>query len=146
MKISIEIIECYDYRIKTKLSCRITAAKDMLDIERKLETQQETQGLWDAFFQDVHDILFPYNVFFFIQPNYFIGAIDVILEIDVEVSKRSDVIYEKELLSEEIAGALYKALFEHFGFTGWYNTPRLTGYRYDVDKFKKLTLFKDIID
>lgn len=146
MKTSIEIIECYDYSIKTKISCRISSAKDMLHIERRLETQQETQGLWDVFFEDMHEALSPYNLLFSIQTEYLIGSADVIFEIDTELFKKKDVTYKEELLSEEIAGAFYRSLFEHFGFNGWHSKPKLVGYRYQLDEFKKLSLFKDNVD
>jgi len=101
------------HSVELKLTSRIKTAIDMLDITSKFHTEQETDGVFDTFREQLRGALRPYDVIFTICPEYFKGVDDVILEININIIEVNNRASNVPLDSEQITGTLLNSLFHH---------------------------------
>lgn len=127
---------------EAKLTRRVTTAIDMLEVEHKFHTEQETMGSFDIFNDELSRVLDPYGVMFNITREYFKGGTDVIVEITIVIMNKPD--NRTDIDTEQITGTVLTDLFKHLDVTtgGYgYRTVKLYAEGWHSQEIKKLTLF-----
>ena len=142
MKTRFTVEEVYEHSVVGTLSMRISAARDMVEINNKTRTHSEYDDVWDVFNRSIHDAMDVYSVNVDFNFEYFLGVSDVIFEIRVFMRHRKGEETKHPICSEQIAGTVLQELFKHFELVGW-KTPMLDGYSYMTEELSKLLVFKD---
>jgi hypothetical protein len=140
----LSVTEFYDHKVSFTITKRISNAIDMLTFHEKCNTEQETDGEFNVFEQDLYKALEPYNVFFNVHIKYYRGVEDVIVEISVFINQRGENPEKPVPIKDErIVGTVLVHLFKHFGLsTNNYAHNRVVLNEEDYGKdMKKLTIF-----
>ena len=142
MNVTVSIKDNWNHSATVVFTTRIKSAIDMLDITDKLDTQQETKGVWDIFREDLHEVMDPYEVTHGIDIEFFKGYQDVIFELRLHISTKSDC--KHSIASEQIAGTLITSIAKHFAWKqdNWHCNLKLAGDKYSTKGFEDLNIFK----
>lgn len=99
------------------LETRVTNARDMYDIMRKLNTEQETSGEFDTLLANIYNELNQYDLSVDVHPHFFTGREDVIFELSVNITMNKGCkLDNKDLTKEYILGSVLKDIKQHFDF------------------------------
>lgn len=99
------------------LTERLTNASDTYNLMLKLNTEQETSGEYNLLLHKLYENVKQYDLHIEIQPQFFVGREDVILEISVNITMNTDCkLDNKDLVKEYILGSTLKDIQEHFNF------------------------------
>lgn len=99
------------------LTERYTTAADMYKLMLKLNTEQETSGELDILNSNIHDTLSQYDLFCYMNPQFFTGREDIIFELNVDITMNNDCkLDNKDLVKEHILGTVLKEIQTHFDF------------------------------
>ena len=142
MNVTVTIKDNWNHSATVVFTTRIKSAIDMLDITDKLETQQETRGVWDVFLEELHEVMNHYEVTHGIELEFFKGYQDVIFELRLHISTKSDCKYA--IASEQIAGTLITSIAKHFAWkeNNWHCSLKLAGDKHSTRGFEDLDIFK----
>lgn len=143
MNVTVSIKDNWNHSATVVFTTRIKSAIDMLDITNKLDTQQETKGVWDVFQEELYEVMNHYEVTHGIELEFFKGYQDVIFELRLHISTKSDC--KHNIASEQIAGTLITSIVKHFEWRqdNWCRTVTLSGDKYSTKGFEDLDIFKN---
>jgi len=111
-----KIVEGYK-NLSFVLTERFTTAVDTYKLMLKLNTEQETSGEYNILLHKLYENVKQYDLYIEVQPIFFVGREDLILEISVNITMNKDCkLDNKDLVKEHILGSTLKDIKEHFGF------------------------------
>lgn len=138
-KVTAEVVNSCSAYTSIVFTTRLTTAMEMLDLEEKLHTEQETAGVWDTFVTGMYDAMEPYNVRADFRIEYFKGCNDVIFELTVIIQALEGCKHDRH--SEQIAGTILEGLCNHMGWVDYYK-PKLAD-SFDSRNYKNLAVFSN---
>ncbi len=138
MRTRVNFSSSYPFTFVT-FTTRISSAIEMFNVFNLLETQQETEGVWDTFFGDLVDVMQQRSVGIRYTVDFFKGTNDVIFELKIDIQKYEEC--KDSVASEQIMGTIVSAVAKHFGWSGWtLNLDDPTSY--ENKTYKDLLVFK----
>ena len=134
MSVNVKVKKRYGESLVVRFTTRIGSAKSMLELTRKLRTEQETEGPWDELYSDLNTIE---DVGTHVKAEFFEGISDVIFEatVVITVESKSDL----DVTSERVAGTILSQFTQYMGW-GYYDF-RLEN-DYESKYIKELLVFK----
>ena len=140
MNTSVVIKTFSSYDVEFEFSMRVSTAKDMLFITQRCNTEQETNGEFGDFLNEVWDFLKPLKVDFHLFPEYYVGPSDVIVTLRGYVNSFKGCELEKEdIKGERILGTVLLEIVKHFEIPKYY--LRLSSESHNFSTFKNLLVF-----
>jgi hypothetical protein len=134
-------VKHYDqYDVTFELVTRIDTAKDMLEISDACNTEQETEGRFDALRAKLENYLEPLHINWDIRPEFYPGPSDVIFILKGLINGRSECeVSDADMRGELITGTVLREIAMHFDFNSY--SLRLSEDSSNREKLRKLQVF-----